>query len=251
VSLQLQPPRKVTRIDRRGTRYYDVEGVGELASVTTILNVIAKPALIGWARNVALEKVRLTLMEQELAPSTEEEITRLIEVARKRPDEVRDTAANFGTAAHIAIDNYLAGLPYDSTSPEIEIVMENFREWQNESGFEIQMAEQVVYSEEHRYAGTFDAIGTRGDDLIVFDWKTSNGAYPEMGLQVAAYARAFTEMYKLPISEAWIIRISKDPPTTTPAFEALQVADIDKSFQSFLHALGLWRGMKQPQWNKG
>jgi hypothetical protein len=248
VRLQLQPPqRQVTKVDRRGTRYYDVEGVGELPSVTTILNVIAKPALIGWARNVALEKVRLTLMEST-PPSTEEEIDRLIDVAKRRPDEVRDTAANFGTQAHIAIDNYLAGLPYDST-PEIEVVMDNFKAWQNESGFEIQMAEQVVYSEEHRYAGTFDGIGSLGDSLVVLDWKTSNRAYPEMGLQVAAYAKAFTEMHKLPISEAWIIRISKDLPTANSApFEALRVADIDKSFDLFLAALSLWRGMKQQHW---
>ena len=111
------------------------------------------------------------------------------------------------------------------------------------------MAEQVVYSEEHRYAGTFDGIGSLGDSLVVLDWKTSNRAYPEMGLQVAAYAKAFTEMHKLPISEAWIIRISKDLPTANTApFEALRVADIGRSFELFLAALALWRGMKQQHW---
>jgi len=247
--LQLQPitTRNISKIDRRGTRYYDVEGLGEMPSVTTILNVIAKPALIGWARNVALEKVRLTLMEST-PPSTEEEIDRLIDVAKRRPDEVRDTAANFGTQAHIAIDNYLAGLPYVET-PELQVVMANFKAWQNESGFEIQMAEQVVYSEEHRYAGTFDGIGSLGDSLVVLDWKTSNRAYPEMTLQASAYAKSFSELYGIPISEAWIIRISKDLPTANSApFEALRVADIDKSFDLFLAALSLWRGMKQQHW---
>ena len=70
-----------------------------------------------------------------------------------------------------------------------------------------------------------------------------------MGLQVAAYAKAFTEMHKLPISEAWIIRISKDLPTANTApFEALRVADIGRSFELFLAALALWRGMKQQHW---
>ena len=41
-----------------------MEGYDEpFPSVTTVLNVIAKPALVPWARNVALEKVRETLYE--------------------------------------------------------------------------------------------------------------------------------------------------------------------------------------------
>ena len=128
MSLQLQPPRRrqVTKVDRRGTRYYNVEGLGEMPSVTTILNgAIPKPALVPWATKMALERVRQILIESP-SPSTEEDIDRIIDAARKTPERVRDEAANFGTQAHLAIDNYLAGLPYDST-PEIEVVMDNFK----------------------------------------------------------------------------------------------------------------------------
>ena len=54
----------ITRTDGPGGRHYQVEGYDEpFPSVTTVLNVIAKPTLVPWARNVALEKVRDTLYE--------------------------------------------------------------------------------------------------------------------------------------------------------------------------------------------
>ena len=58
---QTQP--RITRVDDRwgSGRYYDVEGVGSLPSVTTVLNVISKPALVPCARNLALEPARAAL----------------------------------------------------------------------------------------------------------------------------------------------------------------------------------------------
>ena len=54
---------KITRIDGgKGGRHYRVEGYPEpFPSVTNVLGIIAKPALIPWARNTALEAVGATL----------------------------------------------------------------------------------------------------------------------------------------------------------------------------------------------
>ena len=49
----------ITRVDGApGGRHYRVEGFdGLFPSVTTVLDVINKPALVPWARNMALESV--------------------------------------------------------------------------------------------------------------------------------------------------------------------------------------------------
>ncbi len=54
---------RITRMDGgRNGRHYQVEGFSEpFPSVTTVLGIINKPALIPWARNMALESVKETL----------------------------------------------------------------------------------------------------------------------------------------------------------------------------------------------
>ncbi len=96
---------RITRIDGRYGRHYQVEGYDELfPSVTTVLGIIAKPALVPWARNMALEKVKETLyehLESGLQAIDSLWVDAIIEQARHRPDQVRDAAADFGTQAHI------------------------------------------------------------------------------------------------------------------------------------------------------
>ena len=82
---------KITRIDGgKGGRHYQVEGYPEpFPSVTNVLGIIAKPALIPWARNTALEAVQSTLTARigervELSP---EWIEATISDARRRPGQ--------------------------------------------------------------------------------------------------------------------------------------------------------------------
>jgi hypothetical protein len=51
--------------------------------------------------------------------------------------------------------------------------------------------EQTVYSRRYGYAGTFDLLATLpGRGLVLVDVKTGNRVYPEVCLQLAAYAAA-------------------------------------------------------------
>ena len=251
VSVKLKGSKKaVRRTSKSGSRTYTIDGV-EYPSVTTILQVVAKPALIGWSRKVALEKVRHTLLDQlqsrmetgdTLAGITPGWIDTMLEAARKRPDEDRDQAADFGLRSHELIDSILKG--QETIVPEDLLpVMEGFDGWQAESGLDITATEQVVCSKVHGFAGTFDAVATRGGKgVYVIDFKTSNGIYDEMSFQVAAYAQACEEQTGQKVLGGYVVRFGKKK----PEFEAREV-DLEEGLRGFLGALALWRTLRKKQ----
>ena len=54
---------EISIINDKGSRYYLIPGVSEpLPSVTSILSMIAKPGLIKWEKNVALDYIRSKLI---------------------------------------------------------------------------------------------------------------------------------------------------------------------------------------------
>jgi ATP-dependent exoDNAse (exonuclease V) beta subunit len=163
----------------------------------------------------------------------------IIEEARRRPEQVRSEAADFGTEAHILIDHIIQGLEPE-IPPEMELVVNNFSSWRMNADLDIQLTETMVYSAKYRYAGAMDAIAYRDGKLVALDWKTSNGIYPEYALQVAAYAKALEEMTEEPVTEAWTVRFGK----AAPEFEAQRVVDLDNAFIAFRAALYLWRAIR-------
>ena len=235
---------KITRMDGgHNGRHYQVEGFSEpFPSVTTVLGIINKPALVPWARNMALESVKETLYEHLEASSPVIDslwVDAIIEQARHRPDQIRDDAADFGTQAHILIEQIIQGLEPEVPA-EMESVVQGFTNWRQDAGLDIQLTETMVYSAKYRYAGAMDAVAYRNGTLVALDWKTGNGLYPEYLLQVAAYAKALEEMSEEPVTEAWAVRFGKK----TPEFEARKVEDLETAFIAFRAALYLWRAMK-------
>jgi hypothetical protein len=74
------------------------------------------------------------------------------------------------------------------------------------------------------------------DALVVMDWKTSNKLYPEYALQIAAYARAYEELFGQKIDEGLIVKFPKDG----TRFEARRVKDLNLAFDAFKSTLLLW-----------
>ena len=250
---QTQP--RITRVDDRwgSGRYNDVEGVGSLPSVTTILNVISKPALVPWARTLALEHARAALLDSPPPPENYEVYLEWVEhtiaKAKAWPDQVKDQAADFGTRLHALIEGYIKApqLPLDIPE-DMRPPFDAFLAWQEESQVTIHLAEFMVYSQRRGYAGTVDAIATRGDELIVVDWKTSNAVYPVMALQLGAYGAALEEMLddRIPVAETWVLRLGK----TKPEFEARRAPE--GAYEGFDGALTLFSALQNVKkaWKK-
>ena len=175
-------------------RRYTVDGQ-RLPSVTTVLGVLNKPALLDWAARLAREG--------------------------KDWRDVRDEAGDRGTNAHaLALDvvlgkrRSLSSLP-DEHRPYGQAAMA----WVLERRPEVIQAERMIASG-HGYSGRFDLLaGIRGHRILA-DYKTVskwhfNGEaklppYPENALQLDLYANALVECgYETP-DYGLVVRLGPD-----------------------------------------
>lgn len=148
-------------------------------------------------------------------------------------------ATDIGTAFH-----YLVEGKDLQPSKRVEQMVKSFLNWSNQNGLKVKESELHVISERYHYHGTFDAVGRLGKSkqLVLFDWKTSSGIYPDMALQLSAYAQAYKEQCGIEIKRGIIVLVSKDKP-----YHKLTVKEYTlgpKLFKKFLKRLNEYREIK-------
>lgn len=185
-------------------RYY-FNGEGPYPSVTTVLGVLDKPAVVQWkARETA--KVVISQWAEVCRLITEEGQDKAVNWAVKESDKARDTAARLGSGLHLLAD-MVARAPQGAerategfqVSEQEKPYLAAFRGFLDRySASSIVSSEKAVLSA-NGYAGTYDLLmllptgisdGAGYEDthhLWLIDIKTSKGFYPEYGLQLAAY----------------------------------------------------------------
>lgn len=129
--------------------------------------------------------------------------------------ERKTACANYiGTLFHEGAEALCKELDVYTSTRRLENMLQRFEDWRISSGVKIKESELHVVSKEHKYAGTFDAVGTLpgSKKYVLFDWKTSSGIYPDMELQLAAYAQAYKEQTGIEIKKGVIVLVSKDKP---------------------------------------
>ena len=161
-----------------------------VTSVTTLLNLLAKPALVKWAARSAADYAVDHWDDLGAMPLTQRQAA-----IASAPEQSRDQKAASGTAIHALAEDMIAGRPVEAT-PDLLPKVEGLARWWERSGLTLLASERRVWSDEDdlglcAYAGTFDALvehPTRGVGIL--DWKTGSGVYGDMGIQIVAYADA-------------------------------------------------------------
>ena len=207
-----------------------------MTGVTTILGVIAKPALIQWSARMAAEYVLENLKSMD-------DLEVVCEEAKRAHTKKKDEAAQKGTDVHALIEEIVKNA-IETNSGVLTIEnheneqVQKFIDWANENDVKFLESENQVYSEKHFYAGTYDLLLEMGGRRYIGDIKTSNGIYGrEFFAQMAAYRLAWEEMEKRdPIDGSIIIRIGKDG-----SFERKESFDYDTDAKMFLAALEIYR----------
>jgi hypothetical protein len=156
---------------------------GELVpSVTTIIAMLNKPLLTGWAARLAAEYA----VEQWENMSTWHPRVKIREIKGAHERE-RDASAVRGTAVHAAIDDWCQGKAH-SSSPEISPYMGSFMKFLLEKRPTFLRTEVTLWNRKHNYAGTADAICVIAGETWLIDYKTGKNLHDEVGLQLSALA---------------------------------------------------------------
>ena len=212
---------------------YTLDGK-EIPSVTQVLQVIAKPALVYWGVNKAIGKVSDALRPD--TPYTEGKLREMLSEARREPNKVKDEASSRGKVVHEWVERYINGdRPEMPDNQEIRGYVECFKNWVEEENVKLEESEVMVFNDKEGYCGTLDVIAKVKRKRYLIDVKTSKNIYPEHLLQTAAYQAA----YKKKIHGRIILKLQP-----TKEAEYLVTQDFENDYRAFLGALELYKFIK-------
>lgn len=176
----------LTPTQGRSGRIYEWDGE-QYYSVTTILNVINKPALVTWAAKMAAQFAveNIGTINDLIGRGQGSAAADMIKGA---PWRKRDKAADVGTLIHKVIECQISGetmkVPVEATAQ-----LQHFLTWMDRFKPQILVSEGTIFNREYNYAGTLDIIARIDGLNWLIDIKSGSGVYPEHALQVAAYSR--------------------------------------------------------------
>ncbi|MFJ5233947.1 hypothetical protein ACIQBJ_29100 [Kitasatospora sp. NPDC088391] len=179
----------VRTVHQRGSRYYVHPVSSELApSVTSILNMEAKPFLQDWSAGMAAEAAVTDLeVVQRIAARDRQAAVDFLKYAAKRYTKLR---ADVGSLVHDYFELRLRGEEVPYPHHDVEPYVPAIESWLDRYQPELLHAEDVAWSREHGYAGSFDFMVKINGRTILGDLKTSKSVYLSVSYQLAAYAHA-------------------------------------------------------------
>lgn len=229
------------------------------ASVSTKCGILDSPHLKKWASTLSVDCLLKNITPEILQQNDEVVMEKLRLQAILAPQDYFEEAGDIGTRCHKVIESYEKEWIKTGIRPEN---ITSFIKDDNDSrvyattrsaqmfcdDFELipLMAELIVCSVRHKYAGTLDLLalvfnathkgnsgickprehvylnGNKGEvecmkcgregkiELAIVDWKTSNSIDKnEYAMQVAAYWRALKEMTGLNVKKIYLVRLDK------------------------------------------
>ena len=160
----------------------------ECPSVTTILNNMAKPALVNAA---AFEVAKFAYHHRDSWHELDERSA--LDVLKRAPSRVWGTKRDIGSAVHIAIDAHLKRWTHEE--PPVVDDLDLLPYIAGAVRFLDDHVQRVIHSEvtvaslTYGFAGTIDLVAKlRDGSIAVCDWKSGKGVYAESALQLSAYA---------------------------------------------------------------
>lgn len=219
-----------------------------LYGTTTVLGVIAKPMLIGWAASMTADYIRENVAYAipgedggywAIKPKTVEE-------AKSAHRKKKEKAGELGTDVHKEIEEWIKtciklhdGLPVvtGTSSPQAT----EFIQWAVVKNVKFLASEKRLYSEEWWVGGTADFICEMEGKILIGDVKTGKDIYQEFWYQTGAYAKMTEEMGLYPKIEGLVV-------VNVPKAGGLKIEfnyDIEGNKKAFECALYLYKKGKK------
>lgn len=217
-----------------------------LTGVTSVLQVIAKPALIQWSANEAVNYIREKTKDLEAVGIQQLEI--ILEEARLAHRKKKEDAGSRGTDVHSLIEAEAKNAIENTHGFFVEKWKEQyssrqvikFIDWAVSNKVKFIASEKQVYSETHWLAGTLDFLCEINGKKYVGDIKTSSGIYGrEYFAQCAAYRLMLEEQGETEFEGSVVVRLGKDG-----SFEEMYSTAYEEDKKLFLACLDVYRMMK-------
>lgn len=202
---------KKSLIEQRRGGFYWMNGKPYL-SVTTILKIIDKPALMYWFGR----EVYYAMLQNPKLDERE---------ALQAPYATSDKAKSRGSTIHSIVE------AFKSTEQRIESIPLHLRDYalafydfMQDFDIEILEQEKSFVSKKYGIAGTLDMYAKIGNKKFIVDVKTGKDIYPESGLQMSAYkAMALENGYEVDEIATLLLETGKDnKPTGKYKFQTME-----------------------------
>jgi len=210
--------------ESKKTKFHTVYKMADgtrVPSVTTIIGILNKPALLDWAWRLGLEG--------------------------QDYKAVRDNAADIGTLAHYLVMCHLTGEKPDTGEygPEdldkAENALLKFWEWEKAHHIDPILVESPLVSEQYKFGGTIDLYCQMDGIPTLVDFKTGKGIYGEFFYQLAAY-KSLLEETGHHVDSVRILRIGRDE---NEGFEERTMVDLSKHWALFKHCQAIYELQKE------
>jgi hypothetical protein len=217
---------------QRATTLRDARTMNLVPSVTTVLNIAAKPALLAWMQQQVLYAA-LTLPRRPDEPE-KEYIDRIINDSK----EQGRSAADAGTDIHASIQGFYEG---QSTGKHSEMVTACTQAIDNWAGPRTWISERA-FAHEAGFGGKCD-LYSEADGGFVADIKTKEftdpdkiGGYDEHLMQLAAYRVGLG----VPNARCANVFVSRNVPGLVVVKE-WPLEQLDTGWAMFMHLLSFWQ----------
>lgn len=205
-----------------------------LTGTTTVLQVIAKPALIPWAVKTCADFL-IEVLKNKKTITLED-----IDEAKKQHRLKKESAGDWGTLVHKYIEMYCKEgdwIPDTEADPKVREAFCHFVKWTTDNKVTFLESEKHVYSRDMWVGGICDIVCRIGDQIWLADVKTGSGIYPEHFWQMASYEMCLKEMKKYDNVAGYIVLNLKKDGT----FDEKRSISNEDNQKAFLASLTMYR----------
>lgn len=239
-----------TRPVRDNDGYYHMPDGRKLMSVTTIIeHGVPKPGLVHWAA-IEVARCAMDYLPRLLRARGEEARETAYQWLRRAAERRRDSAADLGTSVHDAVEASILDAPWPEPTDEQRPFLDAFARFCDHWQPDWEASEMVVANLTDGWAGKGDAwmrlvLPDLGPTpmLVVADWKSGKNIYPEVALQLSAYARAEVAWLRDGTSvepphpqHAIVVHLRPDKYPQTGGYRVRPVDITDTTYAAFRHA---------------
>ncbi len=195
-----------------------------LTGCTTILSIIAKPALIQWSANTAVEYIKNKIDEVtynvdiwNYRPKMEEALPRILLEAKTAHVRKKEEAGQKGTDVHAEVEIIVADVIKRNNGVIAEGLrhhnpqVQDFINWATDYKVKFLESEKTLYSKSLFLGGIVDLVCEIDGEIYIADIKTGSGIYPEHFAQMAGYELMLKEMgFDRPVKGHIVLNLKKD-----------------------------------------